>query len=263
MIIAIVKQRDMYRVLLAQSNIKILEGNAANSLGAQDSAVLIERPSSCHGSVDVGVESKKLREVQMELDDYKMEKQANVKLLLEAMEQERSKCSELLIANIRAQSLVVEKDSAVREAEFLRKNEEILHAELTTLRLDNTNLLNLMESTRRMESAREERERREQKKIVTLETNLHDAYEKIDVKELTCGAQAVAADREKQAAVDELTKLKERHSQMNEQHGRPEEQKKALEEKTVLLEKETTQLRDTLRKGAGVAASERMAALEV
>ncbi|KAI9916664.1 hypothetical protein PsorP6_017902 [Peronosclerospora sorghi] len=327
MITAIVKQRDMYRVLLAQSDIKILEGDAANSSRAQESAASMERPSSRHGYVDVGVESKKLREVQMEFDDYKMEKQANVKLLQEALEQERSKCSELrsaqmqaqveatcskeryegseercknlenelvrlrskadhlsslilqhqqMVANTEAkleastsrlQSLVVEKDAAVREAKFLRKNEENLHAELTTLRLDNTHLLKLMESTRRMESAREERERREvealSKKVVTLETKLHDAYEKIDVKEVTCGTQAVAAEREKQAAVAELTKLKERHSQLNEEHGRLEEQKKALEEKLALLEKETAQLRDQLRKGAGVAASERVVALEV
>ncbi|KAI9895770.1 hypothetical protein PsorP6_018932 [Peronosclerospora sorghi] len=110
-----------------------------------------------------------------------------------------------------------------------------------------------MESTRRMESAGEERERRE----------LHDAYEKIDVKEVTCGDQAVVAEREKQAAVAELTMLKEKHSQLNEQHGRLEEQKKAQEEKSALLEKHTTQLRAQLRKGAGVAASERVAALEV
>ncbi|KAI9916436.1 hypothetical protein PsorP6_017854 [Peronosclerospora sorghi] len=144
------------------------------------------------------------------------------------------------------QSLAVEKDSAVCEAKFLRKNEENLHAELTTLRLDNTNLLKLMVSTRRVESAREERERRE-----------------IDVKEVTCGAQAVDDEREKQAAVAEWTKIEEWHSQLNEQHGRLEEQKKALEEKPALLEKETMQLRDQLRKGAGVAASERVAALEV
>ncbi|KAI9909825.1 hypothetical protein PsorP6_010070 [Peronosclerospora sorghi] len=263
----------------------------------------------------------------MEFDNCKMEKQANVKLLQEALEQERSKCSELrqaqmqaqveatfskerneaseercknlenelvrlrskadhlsslilqhkqMVANTEAkleasasrlQRLAVKKDSAVREAEFLRKNEEKIHVELTTLRLDNTNLMKLMESTRRMESAGEERERREvealSKKVVTLETKLHDAYEKIDVKEVTCGAQAVAAEREKQAAVAELTMLKEKHSQLNEQHGRLEEQKKALEEKSALLEKHTTQLRDQLRKGAGVAASERVAALEV
>ncbi|KAI9918477.1 hypothetical protein PsorP6_011504 [Peronosclerospora sorghi] len=327
MITAIVKQRDMYRVLLAQSDMKFIEGDAVNSSGAQESAATMERPSSRHGSVDVGIESEKLREVQKEFEDYKMEKQASVKLLQEALEQERSKCTELRLAQMQAQveatcskerceaseercknlenelvrlrskadqlsslilqhqqmvanteakleastsrlqSLAVEKDSAVREAEFLRKNEENVHAELTTLRHDNTNLLKLMESTRRMESAREERERREvealSKKVVTLETKLYDAYEKIDVKEAMCGAQVVAAEREKQAAVAELTKLKERHSQLNEQHGRVEEQKKALEEKSARLEKETTQLRDLLRKGAGFAASERVAALEV
>ncbi|KAI9917930.1 hypothetical protein PsorP6_012955 [Peronosclerospora sorghi] len=96
MITAIVKQRDMYL------GYKILEGDAAISSGTQESAALIEKPSSRHGSVDVGME-KKLREVQMEFDDYKMEKQSNVKLLQEALEQERRKCSELRLAQMQAQ----------------------------------------------------------------------------------------------------------------------------------------------------------------
>ncbi|KAI9907883.1 hypothetical protein PsorP6_003321 [Peronosclerospora sorghi] len=261
MITAIVKQRDVYRVLLAQSDRKSLEGDAANSSGAQESAASMERPSSRHGSVDVGIESRKLREARMEFDDYKMEKQANVKLLQEALEQERSKCSELRLAQMQAHveatcskgryeaseercknlfnelvrlrskadhlsSLILQhqqmrrnwnrrhhvckvlqskKVSAVREAEFLRKNEEKLHAELTTLRLDNMNLLKLIEST------------------------------------------------QKEAAVTELTKLKERHSQLNERHGRLEEQKKALEEKLTACE--TAKQNSLAAASGGVTAS--------
>ncbi|KAG6948753.1 hypothetical protein JG687_00015277 [Phytophthora cactorum] len=61
----------------------------------------------------------------------------------------------------RLQSLSVEKDLAVHEADLLRKSEEMIQQEMTTLRLDNTDLLNLMESTRRMETGREECGRRE------------------------------------------------------------------------------------------------------
>ncbi|CAI5739388.1 unnamed protein product [Hyaloperonospora brassicae] len=170
-------------------------------------------------------------------------------------------------AALRVQSLTVERDSAVREVDFLRKNEEKIQQELITVRLDNTNLLKLMESTRRMESGREERDRREveilSKKVTTLETKLQDAYEKLDAKEATCGAQVLAVEREKQAAVSELTKLKEAHGQLKEQFARLKEQKKALDDKFALLEKEAAHMREQLRKGASVAAAERVAALEV
>ncbi|KAF1781443.1 Aldolase-type TIM barrel [Phytophthora cactorum] len=327
MITAIVKQRDMYRVLLAQSDTKFLDGSAPSSKsGAQESATPMERPHNRRGSLDI-IESRKLREVQMEFEDYKKEKQASLKMLQEALDQERAKSSESRLAQMQAQveatcnkeryeaseercanaenelirlrskadqlsslilqhqqmlanteakletatsrlqSLSVEKDSAVREADFLRKNEEKIQQEMTTLRLDNTNLLKLMESTRRMETGREERDRREvetlTKKVAMLETKLQDAYEKFDVKEVTSGAQLLAAEREKQAALAELAKLKEAQGQLKEQLARLEEQKTALESKSALLEKETTHLHEQLRKGASAAAAERVAALEV
>ncbi|KAE8995903.1 hypothetical protein PF011_g16125 [Phytophthora fragariae] len=322
MITAIVKQRDMYRVLLAQSDTKFVEGGPATP----ESVTPVERPHNRRGSLDI-IESRKLRELQMEFGDYKKEKQANQKMLQESLDQERAKSSEsrlsemqaqveatcnkeryeaseercanadnelvrlrskadqlsslilqhqqmlanteakLETATSRLQSLTVEKDSATREADFLRKNEEKIQQELTTLRLDNTNLLKLMESTRRMESGREERDRREvetlTKKVTTLETKLQDAYEKFDAKEATSGAQALAAEREKQVALAELAKLKEAQAQLKERLARLEEQKVALESKSALLEKETTHLREQLRKGTSAAAAERVASLEV
>ncbi|KAK1937933.1 Peroxisomal (S)-2-hydroxy-acid oxidase GLO5 [Phytophthora citrophthora] len=323
MITAIVKQRDMYRVLLAQSDTKFLEGGAPST---QDSSAPAHRPQNRRGSIDI-IENRKLREIQLEFEDYKKEKQANLKMLQETLDQERVKSSEsrlaqmqaqveatcnkeryeaseercantenelvrlrskadqlsslilqhqqmlanteakLEAANSRLQSLSVEKDSAVREADFLRKNEENIQQEMTTLRLDNTNVLKLMESTRRMETGREERDRREvdtlTKKVVTLETKLQDAYEKFDAKEVTAGAQVLAAEREKQIALADLVKIKEVQGQLKEQLARLEEQKTALESKSALLEKETTHLREQLRKGASAAAAERVSALEV
>uniref|UniRef100_A0AAV1V1S8 Nucleoprotein TPR/MLP1 domain-containing protein n=1 Tax=Peronospora matthiolae TaxID=2874970 RepID=A0AAV1V1S8_9STRA len=324
MIAAIVKQRDMYRVLLAQSDTKFVEGGtSASSVDTRETSIPAGTP---RGPLEM-FESEKIREVQMEFEDYKMEKQANLRLLQEALDQERAKSSasrlaqmqaqveaacnkeryeaseercanaenelarlrsktdqlsslmlqhqhmltntesKLETAALRVQSLTVEKDAAVREGEFLRKNEEKIQQELVTVRLDNTNLLKLMESTRRMESGREERDRREvetlSKKVTTLETKLHDAYEKLDAKEATFGAQVLAAEREKQAAVGELAKLKEVHSRLKEQLARLEEQKKALDDRSALLEKEAAHLREQLQKGASVAAAERVAALEV
>ncbi|KAG7378321.1 hypothetical protein PHYPSEUDO_010247 [Phytophthora pseudosyringae] len=327
MITAIVKQRDMYRVLLAQSDTKFLGGGAPSSSGgAQEGSAPVERPHNRRGSLDI-IESRKFREIEMDFEDYKKEKQANMKMLQEALDQERAKSSESRLAQMQAQveatcnkeryeaseercanaenemvrlrskagqlsslilqhqqmlanteakletassrlqSLTVEKDSASREADFLRTNEGKIQQELTTLRLDNTNLLKLMESTRRMETGREERDRRDvealTKKVTTLETKLHSAYEKFDAKEVTSGAQVLAGEREKQAALTELTKLKEVQGQLKEQLARLEEQKTALESKSELLEKETTHLREQLRKGASTAAAERVAALEV
>ncbi|KAG1684902.1 hypothetical protein DVH05_010168 [Phytophthora capsici] len=323
MITAIVKQRDMYRVLLAQSDTKFLEGDTTST---QDSSAPVHRPQNRRGSIDI-IENRKLREIQLEFEDYKKEKQANLKMLQEALDQERTKNSESRLAQMQAQveascnkeryeaseerctntenelvrlrskadqlsslilqhqqmlanteakleaassrlqSLTVEKDSAVREADFLRKNEEKIQQEMTTLRLDNTNLLKLMESTRRMETGREERDRREvetlTKKVTTLETKLQDAYEKFDAKEVTAGARVLAAEREKQAALAELAKMKEVQGQLKEKLARLEEQKTALESKSALLEKETTHLREQLRKGASAAAAERVSALEV
>uniref|UniRef100_H3H197 Uncharacterized protein n=1 Tax=Phytophthora ramorum TaxID=164328 RepID=H3H197_PHYRM len=327
MITAIVKQRDMYRVLLAQSDTKFLEGGATvSSTGAAESSASVERPHNRRSSLDI-IESRKLREVQLEFEDYKKEKQANLKMLQESLDQERAKSSESRLAQMQAQveatcnkeryeaseercanaenelvrlrskadqlsslilqhqqmlanteakletassrvqSLTVEKDSAVREADFLRKNEEKIQQELTTLRLDNTNLLKLMESTRRMESGREERDRREvetlTKKVTALEMKLQSAHEKFDAKEATSGAQVLAVEREKQTALTDLAKLKEAQGQLKEQLARLEEQKTALESKSALLEKETTHMREQLRKGASAASAERVAALEV
>ncbi|KAF4027913.1 TPR/MLP1/MLP2-like protein [Phytophthora infestans] len=306
MITAIVKQRDMYRVCCSVGH--KIPGRQCSGWGSR-------------------VLRRKLRDVQAEFEDYKKEKQASLKMLQKALDQERTKSSEsrlaqmqaqveatcnkeryeaseercanaenelirlrsktdqlsslilqhqqmlatseakLETANSRMQSLNVEKDSAVREADFLRKNEEKIQQEMTTLRLDNTNLLKLMESTRRMETGREERDRREvgtlTKKVTTLETKLQEAYEKFDAKEATSGAQALAAEREKQAALAELAKLKEAQGHLKEQLVRLEEQKTALGSKSALLEKEATHLREQLRKGASAAAAERVAMLEV
>lgn len=335
MIAAIVKQRDMYRVLLAQSDNKFLDtssdsngsGNASSSgheSATRDSA---PRPSvNRRASFDV-TESRALRDLQVEFEDYKKEKQTNSKLLQESLDQLRTESSQARLGQMqaeveakctkeryeasearrhdvedevvrlrsktdqlsslllhqqqlltdseakldaaisRAHSLGIEKESASRDAAYLKKHEEKLQQELTSLRLDNTNLLKLMESTRRMESAREERDRRESEtlaqKVGTLESRLQDAYTKNEAREALAGANLLAAEQEKKAALTELEKLKKLHGEVNEKLVRLEEQKTAADSKTTLLEKEVTHLREQLRKGANAAAAERVAALEV
>lgn len=338
MIAAIVKQRDMYRVLLAQSDNKFLDSSSGSSASVNASSSHESTSSSStrdgaprsavnrRASFDV-TESRALRDLQNEFEDYKKEKQANTKLLQESLDQLRTESSQARLAQMqaeveakctkeryeasearrhdvedevmrlrsktdqlsslllhqqqlltdseakldaaisRAHSLGIEKESATRDAEYLKKHEEKLQQELTSLRLDNTNLLKLMESTRRMESAREERDRRESEalaqKVGTLESRLQDAYAKSEAREALAGANLLATEQEKKAALTELEKLKKLHGEVNEKLVRLEEQKAAADSKTTLLEKEVTHLREQLRKGANAAAAERVAALEV
>uniref|UniRef100_K3X5B0 Uncharacterized protein n=1 Tax=Globisporangium ultimum (strain ATCC 200006 / CBS 805.95 / DAOM BR144) TaxID=431595 RepID=K3X5B0_GLOUD len=332
MIAAIVKQRDMYRVLLAQSDNKFLEPNSVNgaasgnATASYDSAASARPASTRRTSFDV-TESRAVRELQVEFDDYKKEKQANAKIIQASLDQVRGELSQAKLAQMQAQveakcnkeryeasevrrqdvedelvrlrskteqlsslllqhqqllsdsdakleaavsrahSLGIEKESAAREADYLKKNETKLQQELTSLRFDNTNLLKVMESTRRMESAREERDRREAEtlaqKVEGLESRLHDAYAKNEEREAVTGANLLATEQEKKAALTELEKVKKAQVEQNEKLVRLEEQKSAADSKSTLLEKEVTHLREQLRKGASAAAAERVAALEV
>lgn len=332
MIAAIVKQRDMYRVLLAQSDNKFLEPGNGNSSGSSSGSAHQEATGSARpamnrrASFDVS-ESRVLRELRVEFEDYKKEKQANTKLLQASLDQVRGELSQAKLAQMQAQveakcskeqyeasevrrqdvedelsrlrakteqlsslvlhhqqlladseakleaavsrahSLGIEKESATRDADYLKKHEAKLQQELTSLRLDNTNLLKLMESTRRMESAREERDRREHEtlaqKVEGLESRLHEAYAKSEAREALAGANLLAAEQEKKAAMTELEKVKKVQSGQNERLVRLEEQKASADSKAALLEKEVTHLREQLRKGASAAAAERVAALEV
>ncbi|KAF1325618.1 Nuclear mitotic apparatus protein, partial [Globisporangium splendens] len=331
MIAAIVKQRDMYRVLLAQSDNKFLEPNASNAgsghaTSSHEPAASARSASTRRTSFDV-TESRAVRELQAEFDDYKKEKQANAKIIQASLDQVRGELSQAKLAQMQAQveakcnkeryeasearrqdvedelvrlrskteqlsslllqhqqllsdsdakleaavsrahSLGIEKESAAREAEYLKKNETKLQQELTSVRLDNTNLLKLMESTRRMESVREERDRREAETLVQkvegLESRLHDSYAKNEEREAIAGANLLAAEQEKKAALTELEKVKKTQVEQNEKLVRLEEQKSAADSKSTLLEKEVTHLREQLRKGASAAAAERVAALEV
>lgn len=327
MITAIVKQRDTYRVLLAQADQKYVDGSASSSNERRSEDVRGGDGQFSPRGVRDGAENRKLRELQYEFADYKKEKQANTKLLQDSLDQIRAECSQLKIAQMQAQveathnkdryeaaearyqdaekeiirlrakadqlsslilqhqrviteseakleaatsrlnTLAIEKEGAVREAEFLRKYDEKSQQEMTTLRLDNTNLLKAMESSRKVDAAREEVDRHEietqKRKIASLEAKLHEVYDKLDSKEAVSSANILATEREKQVVSKELEKLRETHSNVKEQLVRLEEQKISLDEKLALLQKENTNLHEQLRKGAGAAAAERVAALEL
>lgn len=323
MIAAIVKQRDMYRVLLAQSDTKFLDSNDSSSSSAPAPA---PGTATRRASFDMA-ESKTLRDLQTEFADYKKEKQMNTKLLQDALDSVRAEASAARLAQLQAevdvkcaserldasesrrrdiedecvrvrskneqlsalllqqqqqlsdattklddavaqaQRLAIEKASAVRDAEFLKKHELKLQQELTSLRLDNTNVLKLMESTRRMDAMRDERAQRETdaltQKVSSLESQLQDAHAKHDAREALASANLLAAEQEKKAAQVELDKIAKRFAETHERVVRLEEQKAAADSTVALLEKDVTHLREQLRKGAGAAAAERVAALEV
>ncbi|TYZ67682.1 hypothetical protein PybrP1_003838 [[Pythium] brassicae (nom. inval.)] len=334
MIAAIVKQRDMYRVLLAQSDNKFLEPSGSSSSNASTSGASAgadaRSPSRAtthrRGSFDV-LETKAVRDLQAEFDDYKKEKQANAKLLQEALEQQRAEASHARLAQMqaeveakcaserytasearrrdvedefvrvrakneqlsallvqqqqlavdteakledavaRAQSGSVEQAAAARELAYLKTHEAKLQQELSSLRVDNTNLLKLMESARATDALREERDRREQEvlahKVTTLESRLQETVEKSEARDAVAGANLLAAEQEKKAALLALDKVRALQSDAAERLARLEEQKVAAESQVALLVKEATHLREQLRKGTTAAAAERVAALEV
>lgn len=328
MITAIIKQRDMYRVLLAQADRQYMDGSAPS----QSDGVLRLGNGNDSLAADAGRlgdpnDKRMLRELQREFDDYKKEKQANMKLLNESLDQARADCSQAKVTMMQAQvesahhkerfealdsryqdaekeivrlraktdqlsslllqhqqslsdseakletamsqlqSLRVEKAGALREAEFLRKHEEKMQSEMKTLRLDNTNLLKLMEAGRKMDATREQRDAHEieaqTRKVASLEARLHEQYDKLDAREAIAGANVLAAEKEKQAVAKDLEKLQKLHSEVKEQVARLEEQKTSLEDKLAILEKENTHLREQLRKGTSAAAAERVATLEM
>lgn len=327
MIGAIVKQRDMYRVLLAQSDNKFLDPSASSSAATSASAGGgTDARSPSRASFESVLDTKALRDLQAEFDDYKKEKHANTKLLQDALEQQRSDASHARLAQMqaeveakcaseqlaaadarrrdmehecgrvratneqlsaqlvqqqqlavgveaklddavaRAQSVSVEKEAAVRELAYLKTHEAKLQHELSSLRVDNTNLLKLMEAARATDALRDERDRREREslthKVATLESRLHEAFEKSEAREAVAGANLLAAEQEKKAAVLELEKVRKLQSDANERLARFEEQKVAADSQVALLSKEATHLREQLRKGTSAAAAERVATLE-
>lgn len=324
MIAAIVKQRDMYRVLLAQADNKFLDDDT--SADTRETSGLVNSTQNRHSSFDA-TESRIVRETRADFEDYKKEKNANMKMMQESLDQARSECSNAKLAQMQAevevrctkeryevsegrrqetenelvrlrakldqlsalilqheqalanseakletsmtklQSLGIESAAAQQEAEYLRKHEAQMQQELSTLRLDNTNLLKLMDSTRRMETTREERDRRENEvlvqKVSSLEKKLHDLYEKAEAKEAVTGAKLVTLEQEKKVALSELERTKQALTTTREQLARLEEKNTSLESMSNLLNKEVALLREQLRKGASAAAAERVAELEV
>lgn len=324
MIAAIVKQRDMYRVLLAQADNKFLDDDT--NVDTRDNTGNAKNTHNRRSSFDA-TESRVVRETRADFDDYKKEKNANMKMLQESLDQSRADCSKAKLAQMQAeaeikcikeryevsenrrqetenelvrlrakldqltalilqheqalanseakletsttklQSLGIESAAVQQEVEYLRKHEAQMQQELSSLRLDNTNLLKLMDSTRRMETTREERDRRENEvlvqKVSSLEKKLQDLYEKAEAKEVVTGAKLVTLEQEKKVALIELEQTKIALTSTREQRVRLEEKNTALESTSNLLNKEVALIREQLRKGASAAAAERVAELEV
>ncbi|GLD98853.1 hypothetical protein PINS_up007571 [Pythium insidiosum] len=323
MISAIVKQRDMYRVLLAQADSKFVEDVDSDVARSKSTGnTHHERRSSSDLT-----ESRLLRELQKEFEDYKKEKSANLKLVQDALDKARSDMSEVRLAQMQAEveakcnkerheaadkrrqdaedevmrlrsktehlnSLLlqhqqllaeteakleatltrlriveVEKEGSLREISFLKKHEDKVLQELSALRVDNTNLLKLMETQRQIEQTREEREEREtqrlQQKLALVESKLQDAYDKLDANDALAGARLAETEQAKTLAVGRCEALQEDLAKVREQIIKVEEQKKTVETKASLLEKEVAHLREQLRKGTNIAAAERIATLEL
>ncbi|CCI41580.1 unnamed protein product [Albugo candida] len=321
MVAAIVKQRDMYRVLLAQSDSKFTSGKHTTPVAAEGCS-----PSQ-KTSFDSAAAAYTLRELQSEFMKYKQDKQVNVKMLQESQEklqteltqtrkkkieaevelqctkdrlqfyEERCRDAEAESVRLSAKSeqfaglllqhekhlnelqtrldsetqtlhaARVSKESANREVQFCKSHISELQEELKTVRNDNTSILQLLELTRRSEATSAENEAREKVSIIQrvkdLELQLKDVQDKSEAQEALASVNLVHVQHEKKTLEKAFEELKKKDNEHVVMISRFEEQTKALESNKILLQDEVTHLRTELDKGVNVAASDRIAALEL
>nr|CCA26011.1 nuclear mitotic apparatus protein putative [Albugo laibachii Nc14] len=321
MVAAIVKQRDMYRVLLAQSDSKFAKSEEAVSASCKDSQVRQEK------SLDAAANAFTLQELRAEFMEYKEEKQLNVKMLHEAHEklqleltqmrmkkteaevelhctkdrlqfyEERCRDAEAESVRLSAKSeqfaglllqhekhvnelqtrldsetqalhaARVSKESANREVDFCKSHIAELQDELKRIRNDNTSILQLMESTRRLEATSADSEAREKssltQRVKDLELELKDVRDKSEAQEALSSANLIHNQHEKKSLENALEQLKKSDHENLVKISRLEEKNKALESKSGLLQDEAAHLRGQLDKGVNVAATERIATLEM
>ncbi|DBA02235.1 TPA: hypothetical protein N0F65_007645 [Lagenidium giganteum] len=220
MIAAIVKQRDMYRVLLAQSDNKFLDGADSASSGSTPlltgpgagSMTLGGRPSGNHREV---TESRMLRELQMEFEDYKKEKQSSMKMLQEQLDQLRTENSNAKVKQMQAEVDAKCSKERFDAAEKRRQDaeEEVIRlraktSELSSLLLQHEKLLTDTQSKndevngqKHMLAIEKESAKRELDFLKQHETKLHSEMvslrlEKTNILKLMESARQMEAARE-------------------------------------------------------------------
>ncbi|CAK4071100.1 unnamed protein product [Aphanomyces euteiches] len=322
MVAAIVKQRDMYRVLLSQSDTRFAEAERTKDL----------TPSSPRRSAPIDLiasesyDARLLRELRLEFDDYKKEKQAVVTELrdtLDALRVESSKAkmsameakvqvktleekcalvetrkaeSDKELVRVRSKfeqsnSLLIQTqkqvadltvkldvgqselrklhgdlEKAKTELEFVTKQEERHKTEITTLRSEQTNQVKLMEAVRRIEAHQTDRQAQEldrlQSVVTAIELKLAEKQRELDNAQSLSSAKIAELQLEGKALRKQLDSEKVAHGSVREAKAALDEKVRALNAQVKSLSEEVAVLKVQLKKGAGVAAAERVSSLE-
>ncbi|RHZ05084.1 hypothetical protein DYB26_000848, partial [Aphanomyces astaci] len=318
MVAAVVKQRDMYRVLLSQADSRVVDHHATSSSSPPRPSSLLS-PTESH-------EARMLRELRLEYDDYKKEKQAVVTELRDTVDGLRVECSKAkmggLEANVHVKTLtdkvaIVEArkadadkelarfrskydqsnalliqtqqqaadlnaklDASVAEVKalhgdlqktkselaFLTSQDERHRVELATVRSEQTSQLKLMEAVHRIEAHQTDRQAHELDRLSALATGLQvklaDKQRALDDAQSLASAKIAELTLEAKQVRKVLDAEKSAHAAVREVKAGLDEQVKALNGQIASLSQEVAGLKVQLKKGAGVAAAERVSSLE-
>ncbi|ETV88057.1 hypothetical protein H257_01424 [Aphanomyces astaci] len=318
MVAAVVKQRDMYRVLLSQADSRVVDHHATPSSSPPRPSSLLS-PTESH-------EARMLRELRLEYDDYKKEKQAVVTELRDTVDGLRVECSKAkmggLEANVHVKTLtdkvaIVEArkadadkelarfrskydqsnalliqtqqqaadlnaklDASVAEVKalhgdlqktkselaFLTSQDERHRVELATVRAEQTSQLKLMEAVHRIEAHQTDRQAHELDRLSALATGLQvklaDKQRALDDAQSLASAKIAELTLEAKQVRKVLDAEKSAHAAVREVKAGLDEQVKALNGQIASLSQEVAGLKVQLKKGAGVAAAERVSSLE-
>ncbi|OQR88817.1 nuclear mitotic apparatus protein, partial [Thraustotheca clavata] len=315
MVAAVVKQRDMYRVLLSQADSRYIEAESKTP------------KSPRRQSLDLGShDARLLRELRLEFEDYKKEKQQLVASLRDTVDSLRGEVSKAKVvameANVEAkanqekfrlaelrknefeeelvrfrskyeqcnalmlqhqatianfslqidiktealQKLEIAHNSVSTERDYLKRQEERLTVEVTQLRLDSTNQLKLMDAVRRIESYQTDRTAQEVERLQAYSTSLEAQVAERQKALDDTTALASAKTAELTLELKNCQKLwdadKVSLQSLREARVGLEEQVRSLTKLCDVKSDEIQTLRAQLKKGAGVAAAERVSALE-
>ncbi|ETW01163.1 hypothetical protein H310_06763 [Aphanomyces invadans] len=322
MVAAIVKQRDMYRVLLSQADTRFVDAERLQQ----------QQPSSPRPSTSLALiatesyESRMLRELRLEFDDYKKEKQAVVTELRDTVDGLRVECSKAKMSGMEAkvhvksledkialiesrkadvdkelhhfrskydqsnalliqtqkqaadlsakldarvaevQSLHGELQKTKTELAFMTTQEERHRVELATMRSEQTSQLKLMEAVHRIEAHQTDRQAQEVARLTTvataLEIKLADKQRALDDAQSLASAKIAELTLETKSIRKMLDAEKVAHASVREVKAGLDEKAKALTNQIKALSEEVAVLKVQLKKGAGVAAAERVSSLE-
>ncbi|RHY01321.1 hypothetical protein DYB36_000826 [Aphanomyces astaci] len=319
MVAAVVKQRDMYRVLLSQADSRVVDHHATPSSSSPPRPSSLLSPTESH-------EARMLRELRLEYDDYKKEKQAVVTELRDTVDGLRVECSKAkmggLEANVHVKTLtdkvaIVEArkadadkelarfrskydqsnalliqtqqqaadlnaklDASVAEVKalhgdlqktkselaFLTSQDERHRVELATVRSEQTSQLKLMEAVHRIEAHQTDRQAHELDRLSALATGLQvklaDKQRALDDAQSLASAKIAELTLEAKQVRKVLDAEKSAHAAVREVKAGLDEQVKALNGQIASLSQEVADLKVQLKKGAGVAAAERVSSLE-